>query len=105
VRRGGRLAPVMTLDNGACRRAISDQFPGVARLPEILRQVYLLAGREMDEGTMDRFVARLNIEKFRKRLEVETDDAKRQTLLRLLDEELAKLATAENLPQKKRRQR
>jgi hypothetical protein len=40
---------------------------------------------------MDRFVARLNIEKFRKRLEVETDDAKRQTLLRLLDEELAKL--------------
>jgi hypothetical protein len=78
---------------------------GVARLPEILRQVYLLVGREMDEGTMDRFVARLNIEKFRKRLEVETDEAKRQTLLRLLDEELAKLAMAENPPQKKRRLR
>jgi hypothetical protein len=77
----------------------------VARLPEILRQVYLLAGREMDEGTMDRFVARLNIAKFRKRLEVETDEPKRQTALCLLDKERAKLATAENAPQKKRRAR
>jgi hypothetical protein len=58
---------------------------------------------ETNERTMDRFVARLNIAKFRKRLEVKTDEAKRQTLLRLLDEELAKFAVAENAPKKKRR--
>ena len=41
---------------------------------------------------MDKTIARLNIDHFRKRLAVETDEAKRQTLLRLLTEEEAKLA-------------
>ncbi len=43
---------------------------------------------------MDRTVARLNIQHFRKILESETDPAKRQTIERLLAEEEAKLARA-----------
>lgn len=41
---------------------------------------------------MDKTIARLNIEHFRKRLAAETDETRRQTLLRLLAEEEAKLA-------------
>ena len=41
---------------------------------------------------MDKMVARLNIEHFRKQLATETDESKRQMLLRLLGEEDAKLA-------------
>jgi hypothetical protein len=41
---------------------------------------------------MDRTVAHLNVERFRKMLEVEVDEAKRQTILRLLAEEEAKVA-------------
>ena len=41
---------------------------------------------------MDRTVARLNIEHFRKLLATETDEAKRRLLLRLLAEEEEKLA-------------
>ncbi len=41
---------------------------------------------------MDKMVARLNIEHFRKQLDAEKDETKRQMLLRLLDEEQAKLA-------------
>jgi hypothetical protein len=41
---------------------------------------------------VDKTIARLNIEHFRKRLAVETDETTRQTLLRLLAEEEAKLA-------------
>jgi hypothetical protein len=41
---------------------------------------------------MDRTVARLNIEHYRKLLAHETDETKRQTLLRLLEEEEAKLS-------------
>ncbi len=41
---------------------------------------------------MDKTVAHLNIEHFRRRLAEETDDAKRQMLLRLLAEEEAKLS-------------
>ena len=41
---------------------------------------------------MDRTVARLNIEHYRKLLETETDEKKRATLTRLLAEEEAKLA-------------
>jgi hypothetical protein len=41
---------------------------------------------------MDQTIARLNIEHFRKRLAVETDETTRRTLLRLLAEEEAKLA-------------
>lgn len=40
---------------------------------------------------MDQTVARLNIEHFRRLLEKETDFARRETLLRLLAEEEAKL--------------
>ena len=40
---------------------------------------------------MDRSVARLNIEHFKKLLAVETDDKKRQILVQLLAEEEAKL--------------
>ena len=41
---------------------------------------------------MDRSVARLNIEHYRRMLARETDEARRQQLLRLLAEEEAKLA-------------
>jgi len=54
---------------------------------------------------MDKTVARLNIEHFRKQLATETDETRRQTLLRLLAEEEAKLATLDspNQPRKRRR--
>lgn len=41
---------------------------------------------------MDRAVARLNIERYRGLLATETEDCRRQTILRLLAEEEAKLA-------------
>lgn len=41
---------------------------------------------------MDQTIAQLNIAHFRKRLATETDETVRQTLLRLLAEEEAKLA-------------
>lgn len=41
---------------------------------------------------MDKFVAKLNIEHFKKLLATETDEAKRQTLLNLLTAEEDKLA-------------
>jgi hypothetical protein len=41
---------------------------------------------------MDRTVARLNIEHYRRLLARETDDLRRQTIQRLLAEEEAKLA-------------
>lgn len=44
---------------------------------------------------MEKAIARHNIEHFRKLLASEADEAKRQTLLRLLAEEEAKLATLE----------
>jgi hypothetical protein len=50
---------------------------------------------------MDRMVARLNIEHFRKQLVTEADEAKRQTLLRLLAEEEAKLAAFDSPNQRK----
>ena len=52
---------------------------------------------------MDKFIARANITHLRDKLTTEQDEAKRQTLLRLLAEEEAKLATLENDPLKKRR--
>jgi hypothetical protein len=51
---------------------------------------------------MDRTVARLNIEHYRKRLAEETDEAKRQVLLRLLAEEEAKLATLSADPRERK---
>ncbi len=41
---------------------------------------------------MDKAVARLNIEHYRRKLAEETDETKRQMLIRLLAEEEAKLA-------------
>lgn len=42
--------------------------------------------------SMDKTIARLNIERFRKKLVEESDETRRQTLLCLLAEEEAKLA-------------
>jgi hypothetical protein len=44
-----------------------------------------------DVAALPSMVARLNIELFCKKLAEETNDAKRQTLLQLVDEEKAKL--------------
>jgi hypothetical protein len=46
----------------------------------------------------DSKIAQLNIEHFRKRLAAETDETKRQMLLRLLTEEQAKLASSTKPP-------
>jgi hypothetical protein len=43
------------------------------------------------ENGMERAVARLNIEHYKHLLTTETDDARRQTLMRLLSEEEVKL--------------
>jgi hypothetical protein len=48
---------------------------------------------------MDRTVAHLNIEHYRRLLAQEMDETKRQTILRLLVEEEAKLASLKNSPQ------
>ena len=50
---------------------------------------------------MDKFVAKANIEHYRRKLAQETDETKRQVLARLLAEEEAKLASLTNDPQKK----
>jgi hypothetical protein len=47
---------------------------------------------------MDRTVARLNVEHFRKLLAEDIDETKRQSLLRLLAEEEAKLAALMDPP-------
>ncbi len=47
---------------------------------------------------MNKLVARLNIEHYRKELIKEVDDARRQTLLQLLAEEQAKLAAMQQSP-------
>jgi len=44
------------------------------------------------------FVARLNIEHYRRQLAGEADEAKRQVIRRLMAEEEAKLAALENSP-------
>jgi hypothetical protein len=51
---------------------------------------------------MDKSVARLNIEHYRRSLATEQDETKRQTLMHLLAEEQAKLAALDP-PEKKRR--
>ena len=52
---------------------------------------------------MDRDIARLNIEHFRKLLEHETDPDKRSMLLRLLAEEEAKLSALERTQRDRKR--
>jgi hypothetical protein len=59
-------------------------------------------GGEVRGTTMDRTVARLNVERFRKLLAEEVDEGKRKTLLRLLAEEEAKLASLTDAPNKGR---
>ena len=54
---------------------------------------------------MDRSVARLNIEHYRRLLAKEADEARRQTILRLLAEEEAKLVTPGPIEKKKRKAR
>ena len=50
---------------------------------------------------MDRFIARHNIEHFRNQLATETDETKRQMILRLLADEEAKLAALEDALKRK----
>lgn len=50
-------------------------------------------------------IARLNIEHYRKLLMHETDEIKRQTILRLLAEEEAKLVSLEDGPSQRKRRR
>ena len=54
---------------------------------------------------MDKTIARLNIEYFRKKLLNETDEAKRQMILRLIAEEEAKLAAIGTSPKERKRRR
>ena len=59
-------------------------------------------GRKLpEERALDRTVARLNIEHFRRLLATETDESRRQVLIRLLAEEEAKLAG--NAPKDRKR--
>jgi hypothetical protein len=48
---------------------------------------------------MDRTVAHFNVEHFHKLLETETDESKRQMILRLLAEEEAKVASLKHSSQ------
>ena len=50
--------------------------------------------------TLDRTVAKLNIEHYRRLLAAETDETRRQVLLKLLGEEEKKLADSEGNPPK-----
>ncbi len=54
---------------------------------------------------MDRTVARLNIEHYCKLLTQEADEAKRQTIHRLLEEEEAKLRAADSASEDRQRRR
>jgi hypothetical protein len=49
---------------------------------------------------MDKMIALLNIDHYRKMLATEHDETKRQTVLRLLAEEQAKLAAPDHPPNK-----
>ena len=55
----------------------------------------IFRGREKGTAGLDRTVARLNIEHYRKKLAEETDPDRRATLLRLIAEEETKLIAAE----------
>ena len=65
-----------------------------------------LSGRFRGEGLsslMDKMIARLNIEHFRKQLASETNEATRRTLLQRLSDEEAKLAALRQSPKDPRR--
>ncbi len=59
------------------------------------------APRYSGDAAVDRSVARLNIEHYKRLLARETDEARRQLLLRLLAEEEAKIA--DSRPQERKR--
>jgi hypothetical protein len=56
-----------------------------------------------EESDMERFIARANIAHLRDKLAVEQDERQRQTLMRLLAEEEAKLAKLEKDQLKEKR--
>jgi uncharacterized caspase-like protein len=70
------------------RRVISEKGFRTRRAALVLRSKNITE-RDAD---MDRSIARLNVEHFRRLLAKETDETRRQTLQRLLAEEEAKLA-------------
>ena len=59
------------------------------------RRVEAMTSPASDTVTLNTMVARLNIEHFLKRLSVEVDKTKRQTLLNLVAEETVKLSALE----------
>jgi ABC-type uncharacterized transport system auxiliary subunit len=59
------------------------------------------AGISTEGVAMDEAIARENIKHFRKLLETETEEAKRKTIVQLLNEEEAKLAKAIQLKRKR----
>ena len=61
----------------------------------------MYAPRQSGDAVVDRSVARLNIEHYKRLLERETDAARRQLLLRLLADEEAKIADPR--PQERKR--
>ena len=58
-------------------------------------EVEAMTSPASDTVTLNTMVARLNIEHFLKRLSVEVDETKRQTLLNLISEETVKLSALE----------
>jgi hypothetical protein len=77
-----------------------DRLNSVGREPETQPCEY--RGPLYNGCAMDKTIARLNIENYRKKLAIELDETKRQTFMHLLTEERAKLA-ALDLPEKERR--
>ncbi len=67
------------------------------RPSRLLRKIIFLVGHGDGMTAVDRTIARLNIEHYRKLLANETDKTRRFTLQRLLAEEEAKLAVLEKL--------
>jgi hypothetical protein len=63
------------------------------------------AGEMVKIPSVDKFVAKLNVEHFREKLATEVDEAKRRTLMTLLAEEEAKLAALEDGPAGEERKR
>jgi hypothetical protein len=75
---------------------------GATALHEDRERLNMPQGRSLRRSIpMDKFVAKANIEHYRRKLARETDETKRQVLARLLAEEEAKLASLANDPQKK----
>ena len=86
-----------------CRKqAFCRAFRGAIELSLAKATIWGQASKEWSRA-VDRTVARLNIEHYRRLLATETDETRRRMLLRLLAEEEAKLKSG-NAPEKKLRQ-